>query len=255
MATDAKNIHRRHGTSVPKSDLSRKKPASEETVAVRFNPENPPHEEFKDFYPLHVTKVEQPKTVSLGLVIVGIIFILGVAAGSGWYVLKQEKADKTTQSSTMFSDSNPTEKKLAADTEKIGSTKPITGGFLYTNSAFMFQLTLPAAWEKVEVSDVPDEIAAETVRPSELIDFIYGSGGGQPGTLVLQLRVDTESSYTQFVAASSAPPTKLLDNGTYVVSLHHQEKTTATTPADVAAVIAGTDAVIQSIQALVPATK
>lgn len=254
MAIDAKHMHRRNRAvpAVAQSDkFADKKTASAEVVAVRFDPETPPHEEFKDFYPLHVTKVAEPKSISLVVVVIGIVFILGAAAGSGWYVLKQQKSDQTTLSATTFSDSNPIEKKLATDAEKIGSTKPAAGGMLYTNTAFLFQMKLPVSWDKVEVGDVPSEIAAEKVRPSELIDFTFGAGGGQAGTLVLQLRVDTEASYAQFAGAAPTPPTKILDTATYIISVNHQEKTIASTAADVAAVLKDTGSVIQSIQALV----
>lgn len=233
--TDAKSIHRRAGV-LPKQSVSTAKVASQ-VVPVKFNPENPPQEEFKEFYPLHVTKVEAVKKVSPLTLVLWSILAIAVAAVAGLYVLseQQKKEAALSASSTSSSSTTTTALNQPAVTETLTPANPVDlgtvqagtdGAIKYTNATYAFELSLPASWAQVTMTDATDSITTEiTNQPQALIDYSVADAAGTK-TRLLQLRIDTVVGFAAWADSlnqlQQSVPTKLLANTQYVVTTSYK---------------------------------
>ena len=177
MATSARNIHRHTTASAVKlaSEKQSPNPASNK-VSVKFVPETPPHEEYKDFYPLNVSKVAEQKSVSPVLVIISIIFVLAAAAAAGWYVVQQqENVTNEESTSNVTTASNPTNK-------------------IYKNADYGFNLTLPVSWLTVTANEA--SVEQSNTSPLVKVRFILPNADVEGTNLTLmELEVYTAENW------------------------------------------------------------
>lgn len=165
MATPARNIHRHTTTTGAKFASEKLSSNTSSKVPVKFVAETLPHEEYKDFYPLNVSKVAEQKSVSPILVIISIIFVLGVAVGAGWYVVQQQESESNN-----------------ATVVPVTSMPRLTGT-VYQNKDYGFSLSLPVSWASV----VANEISIEQTNTTPLVSvsFILPDADGASTKLTL----------------------------------------------------------------------
>ncbi len=224
MSTDARNIHRRTQPGAADHKSNAKSKADSANVPVHFNPENPPHAEFKDFYPLHVTKVAKERQLSPWVTIVIGVFIIIVAAAAGLYwVLMNEKQITPATPATTSDLTKPNSLKLASGTLTTRSD----GTQLYSDSFHGFSLVFPATWGHVYATE---EVAdtSQGAPPQELVGFRYDLNGAptDASAIIVAVRVDTAQSLAEWQKVMTAQEKvdfkKVGTAGAYVTSVQYR---------------------------------
>lgn len=176
MAIPARNIHR-HNTATSVKFASEKLSSNTSSkVPVKFVAETLPHEEYKDFYPLNVSKVAEQKSVSPILVIISIIFVLGASAGAGWYVVKQQESQSNNATVAPVTHS------------------PRPTGTVYQNKDYGFSLSLPISWAGVVANEI--SIEQSNTAPLARVRFIFpGADGTGKDLTLMEVEVYTAENW------------------------------------------------------------
>ncbi len=205
-----------------------------------------PKQDFDEFYPLHVTKVEEPTSNNAVLLVPAIIIITILILGFVWYKNNQ---NKTSTEATPAGTSTKTTTPAPAAPTPSASTPADTGATQYVDKTYGFTISYLPSWKSVTTKglDVTTEPQAEA-----RIEFDLPGVVNSPATTLLVVRVDTKDMYTKWIKsvrdAGKESQQKLLgQSASQVFSAEYFNTTpaiTATAPEKQA--IADVDAVIKS---------
>ncbi len=217
--TDARDIHSGR-TNLPKKVDGVSNIPKDVPVTV--------HPAFQDFYPLHVTKTEQPKSAKMGIkvgknaapIIVGILLVILAALAAMWYVMRQQTYTPATSSSSTTSTSSNS----IPIVDSTGQT-PVSVG--YSNAQYGFKLTYPASWANVLTQDITASDTT-TTKPLARIAFFLPATAAAGSRTLLTIRVDSADTYktwqNQLTATPSSQAQLLGKIGTNTVSVESEYK-------------------------------
>ncbi|GEM_PF-4912857 len=240
----AQDLHKR-ATAKVSSEAKSKKIDSGMAVPVTVEPPQPKHDSFDEFYPLHVTKVEETKPNTPMFWVIGVIFVVAAAILAGWYVYTQQNTDLPSNSNQTSTSQQPT----------TVAPSSISATTSYKNTQYGFSLTFPASWSTVKAEK--GTVCMADGCPSEALVFSLPSSmpADQPTPLVT-LEVYTLEAYTAHVNSlqnsGTAVPKKIGQTTTHVFSVGSQATAQAADSLDIQKAITDMPSVLASFSAITP---
>lgn len=250
----ADSIHRRtHLPNSPGANGKQETKAGQQKgapVEIRVGMAGPLDEAYNDFYPLHVTKVEDKKQSGSLALIIGVVMTIAILTLTFWYLKNQQVQEETSQSAV--SSARAGEIDLGQPQgNQLNTTNPTISANQYINEQYGFAITKPASWIKV-VEEVGDVNTLLEPKPTAVINFVHPTTDplvSSGKVALVTLRIDAVDIYQALVAQNTeTAPQKVGQSGQYVVSIH--SRVNSSVPVDVKPAADALDAVLASFAVL-----